>query len=293
MLFILIFVCLITAINAQNIDPKNKDYQISYSSDREGYANIFISNSKGNYYKRITNSTLRNGYPSYSPDGKKISFYGYEDEGKTWSIFVMDRDGSNQKRLTHKKYVFDTMPRWSFDGEYIVFSRASSDWKTNEIIFMKSDGSKQKVIPDIEGLTPSFTKEGNIIYYTYWDKTGEIMLADRNGKILKQYTNNNFLDAKPDISPDGKKILFASERDGNSEIYIMDIDGNNVKRLTNHPDQDGEPKWSPDGSKILFVSKRDGNYEIYMMDADGSNLRNVTNNKSSDIQPTWIVPIRR
>lgn len=267
---------------------KSDKFVIAYSSDRDKNPDIYYSNLTGEKMKCMTNHPLRDGYPCCSPDGEKIVFYAYADEGKTWSIFVMNRDGSGRKRLTHKKYVFDTSPRWSEDGKKITFDRSSSDWKTNKILIMNSDGSDKKEIPNINGLTPSFTSEGNIIYYTNWDDSGEICIADKNGNILKKLTDNNTLDSKPDISPDGSKIVFASDRDGNREIYVMNIDGSNPINLSNHSGNDGGPRWSPDGSKIIFISKRDGNYQVYVMNADGSDVRNVSKSKYNDIQATWL-----
>ncbi len=90
-------------------------------------------------------------------------------------------------------------------------------------------------------------------------------------------------------SPDRRKIVFVSTRDGIPEIFVMDADGSNVRRLTQtagestmklnraRPDEgSSNPAWSPDGSKIVFGSNRDGKREIYVMDADGSNVRRLT-----------------
>ena len=82
--------------------------------------------------------------------------------------------------------------------------------------------------------------------------------------------------AAPAWSPDGRKIAFASERDGNSEIYLMNADGSGQRNLTRNLAYDGDPAWSPDGRKITFVSNRDGRYEVYVMNADGSGQRSLT-----------------
>ena len=82
--------------------------------------------------------------------------------------------------------------------------------------------------------------------------------------------------AAPAWSPNGRKIAFASERDGNSEIYVMNADGSGQRSLTSDLAYDGDPGWSPDGRKIAFVSNRDGRYEVYVMNADGSGQRSLT-----------------
>ncbi len=95
-------------------------------------------------------------------------------------------------------------------------------------------------------------------------------------------------DLHPAWSPDGKKIVFDSNRDGgNPEIYIMNADGSNQTRLTDNPSVDVMPIWSPDGKKIVFVTNRDGNGEIYIMNADGSNQTRLTDNPRADGNPRW------
>lgn len=91
----------------------------------------------------------------------------------------------------------------------------------------------------------------------------------------------------PKWSPDGRRILFTSERDGNREVYIMNADGNGLVNLTQHPAHDWQPAWSPDGTQVVFSSYRDGNWEIYLINTDGSNLTRLTDHPESDFSPTW------
>jgi Tol biopolymer transport system component len=79
----------------------------------------------------------------------------------------------------------------------------------------------------------------------------------------------------PAWSPDGRKIVFVSDRDGNSEIYVMNANGSGQRSLTRNPAYDADPAWSPDGRKLAFVSNRDGSYGIYVMNADGSGQRRL------------------
>ena len=89
-------------------------------------------------------------------------------------------------------------------------------------------------------------------------------------------------------SPDGKRIIFNTRRDGNYEVYVMDADGKNPQNLTKHRESDWDPSWSPNGRHIVFVSGRDApRGEIYVMRVDGSNVRRLTKNQSLDWCPSW------
>ena len=96
-----------------------------------------------------------------------------------------------------------------------------------------------------------------------------------DGSSLTQITNSPDEDTEPVWAPDGKRIAFASVRDGNKEIYVMNADGSNPRRLTNDPATDTLPRWSVD-NKILFTSNRGGESDIYVMDDDGRNVRRLT-----------------
>jgi len=117
--------------------------------------------------------------------------------------------------------------------------------------------------------------------------TWDIWSMRSDGSDPRRLTSNDSNDSVPGWSPDGRRIVFESDRDGNSEIYVMNSDGNDQINLTAHPAEDGTPSWSPDGSMIVFSSYRDGNWEIYVMDSDGSNPLRLTYDDSSDYAPVW------
>ena len=73
-------------------------------------------------------------------------------------------------------------------------------------------------------------------------------------------------------SPDGRRLVFFSERDGIPSLYSIAADGTDLRRLTTEGTS-YEAAWSPDGTRIAFYSNRTGRYELYLMNADGTNQR--------------------
>ena len=143
--------------------------------------------------------------------------------------------------------------------------------------------------------------QAQIAFSSNRDGDSEIYVMAADGGNLQRLTENRNNDWSPSWAPDGKRIVFTSDRDGHfmngiptTEIYVMDADGSNQQNLTNNPFSDSSPSWSPDGNRIAFDSNRDGpfNREIYMIDADGRNLQRITNNPdddgwADDRYPSW------
>ena len=150
------------------------------------------------------------------------------------------------------------------------------------------------------GLTPLMVcvdAQARIAFASDRDGNWEIYVMDVDGGNPRNLTNDRNDDRDPSWSPDGKRIVFFSNRDGHvidgrptSDIYVMDADGGNPQNLTNDRNDDRFPSWSPDGKRIAFVSDRDGPpryFDIYVMDADGGNLQRLTSDPRDDRNPSW------
>jgi Tol biopolymer transport system component len=104
-------------------------------------------------------------------------------------------------------------------------------------------------------------------------------------------TDSKANDAFPQISPDGSRIVFRSNRYGNFEICMMDADGKNVRRLTNDEATDTMPDFSSAGDRIVFSSRRTGDFELYVIDLDRrgepSQPRRITHSVGHDMHPRF------
>ncbi|WP_417607921.1 hypothetical protein [Owenweeksia hongkongensis] len=129
------------------------------------------------------------------------------------------------------------------------------------------------------------------IYDTY-----DIFVANLKGEITDTLTNHPGYDAEATVSPDGKKIVFTSDRSGDLELWTMNIDGSDQKQVTTGLGYDGGAFFSPDSKKLVFRSSRPqtdeekqkykdllaqglvmpSDMEIYVCNVDGSDLQKVT-----------------
>lgn len=108
-----------------------------------------------------------------------------------------------------------------------------------------------------------------------------------DGTAVQPLTSGESNDTNASLSPDGRKVVFVSDRDGNREIYTMNVDGTNPVNLTHNVAEDWTPAWSPDGRYIAFASFRDGNWELYLMNADGNRPTRMTQNAAAEYAPAW------
>ncbi len=226
---------------------------ILFSSYRDGESEIYSMNVEGSDVVRLTDDDARLSQPVWSPDGNRIAFV--RRRGTEYrEIFVMNADGSGRVRVLTNYQSLDIEPTWSPDGSKIAFTSSRDSYY--------GSGDEKVTILNI---------------YTVDIQTLQQM----------QLTDTQAWDSSPSWSPDGKKIVFQSSRDGNNEIYIMGADGTGQSNLTRNAASDVSPAWSPDGSKIAFVSDRDGDEDIYIMDADGLNPVKLLDLSGEDKSPTW------
>jgi Tol biopolymer transport system component len=148
--------------------------------------------------------------PDWSPDGQKIAFTSNRDGNP--EIYVMNADGSDPRRLTFSNGATSAAPHWSPNGKQIVFS-----------------GNR-----DLYPAFPIPEGPGSEIYVVNADGTG-----------LTRLTDNLALDWNAAWSPNGKQIVFASDRDvaTKQQVYVMNADGSDQRPLTGQPGQSSFADW--------------------------------------------------
>ena len=176
---------------------------------------IYVMDADGGNQQRLTNNDRNDYSPSWSPDGKRITFSS-EMPGNA-EIYVMDADGGNQQRLTNNGNS-NFAPSWSPDGKRIAFvSVRWADFVHNfEIYVVDTDGGNQRRLtnsPRHDGV-PSWSPDGKwITFVSERDGNAEIYVMDADGANPQNVTNNPSYDSGPawldfpfSVSPAGKKF---------------------------------------------------------------------------------------
>jgi len=131
------------------------------------------------------------------------------------------------------------------------------------------------------GVTPT------VAFASTRNRDTEVYLLDAgHGLLYNLSLAPDAWDSNPMWSPDGTRIVFATDRDrGDFELYSMDIATGTLFRLTDNDVSDDNPVWSPAGRSIIFESWVGGNLDIYSMDTTGGNLCRLTRDMARDGDP--------
>jgi WD40-like Beta Propeller Repeat len=131
-----------------------------------------------------------------------------------------------------------------------------------------------------------------IAYVSDKDGNAEIYVMNADGSESRRLTQTAATEAAPTWTPDGKRIVYASNAaatgTGTFHLWMMNADGTNRRQLTSGAQSDFQPAVSPDGRTIAFTTDRGGNYDIYLMDLDGENVRPFTRTPAPETTPVWL-----
>ena len=288
--------------------------RIIFQSTRDGHAcdQIYIMNSDGSNVHMVSTGKGVTTCGYFLADNKHIVYASTHQSGETcpprpdrskgyvWAvypgfdIYLATDTGKILKKLTSAP---------GYDAE------ATINWKTNKMVFtslasgdlelwtMKPDGSGKKRITTSEGYDGGavFSRDGSKLVWranhpgtpegmaSYHQLLGEnlttpmkmeLFLADGNGANAKPITSFGCASFAPTFTPDGKKILFSSNKhkcdSSEFELYIINTDGTGLEQVTNFGGFNAFPEFSPDGKQIVFASsyKSKSNYEFNIFTAD-------------------------
>jgi dipeptidyl aminopeptidase/acylaminoacyl peptidase len=231
---------------------------------------IYVVRPDGSGLRRLTDDPARDSHPRWSRDGSSILFASGRKNGE--QAWVLPVSGGAPKQLTNLSTGISD-PEWTADGRKIVFtSDVYPEFGANDSANAVADSST------LEG--PLHAHMTDALLYRHWTswkdgKRTHILAFDIAGNRLADLTPGNFDspafalgEASFDLSPDGKEVCFASQRDGqdaettNKDLWIVRTDGGNAASITaDNPAFEGNPAYSPDGRYIACRLQKVPDYE--------------------------------
>lgn len=214
------------------------------------------------------------GEAYFSPDGTKIIFQAVPRGQQHYQIYLLDLEEGIPRMVSTGRGAC-TCAYFRPDGQKIIFASSHGDPALQEA--------------DYPLEVPGYKREGGNYAWSFTPYMN-VYEADLDGSHLVALTEGAAYSAECAYSPDGSRIVFASNRDGSMNLYTMGADGTDVQQVTHTIDSyNGGPFFSPDGSQIVFRADRGRRHylQIYLINADGSSERQLTDNGAVNWAPYW------
>jgi TolB protein len=236
----------ITTTRQLNLNPSwsPDGSAVAYSSYRNLTPQIFVSLIYRGVLENPTKSTaVSNMMPVFSPDGTRIAFVSNRD-GNT-EIYVMNRDGSNVRRLTNHT-AYESTPTWSPNGAQIAFTSDRSG-KPQIYIMNSADGSNVRRLTVAESEADRATwSPAPFNEIAYSARTGgwyDVKIHELATGTVRQITFGEGSNESPAYAPNGKHLAFTSTRAGGTQVFTIGRDGRGLKQITRSGNNQ-TPAWS-------------------------------------------------
>ena len=258
----------------------------------------------GDSFRKLTTFDGEDRDPVWASDGK--SFYYLSEQSGTLNVYHRTLDGKETQITNHEKNpvrflsaATDGTLCYGYDGEIYTVRNGGQPQKT--AIRIAADTEGKELIRQIRNsgaynikLSPNGKEIGFVMH-------GDVYVTSIEYRTTKQITNTPEQERYIDFSPDGRTIIYDSERNGVWQIYATTIKNKDEKqfayatelveeRLTQSDQTSFQPKFSPDGKQIAFWENRG---TLRVMDAKGKNVKTAMDGKfvysysDGDIDFTW------
>ncbi|MBN2036294.1 MAG: PD40 domain-containing protein [Chitinispirillaceae bacterium] len=288
------------------ISPDGK--RIAFFSDRYDYTKILITNRKGNVLQSISQRGYGGYFESFhpfrsgmcwSPDGRKLAFVTTSNGRDQIRIVDVDRKKLIKTISTGLSSIVG--PDWSRNGAMIAFSGIDSGMSNLFLYHMTTDSLVRLTNSVTFKSDPRFSPNDSFIVFTVQDTCLEVddppigawskkscdlaLLSLKGGNNeVKLLSATAWNEKQPCFSPDGKQVMFVSDRNGIDNVYIAALDSvENASPITNYYGGCSNPDWSVDGKDAVFTLFQNLRWDVWLMEKPAEKTTN------RQLEPTkWI-----
>jgi TolB protein len=262
---------------------------------------IFISDFDGGRPVQITRGSYPHLSPSFSADGKNVTFTSYRDGNP--DLYMYEIASGTTKKISGYKGI-NSGGNFAPSGKLLAFS-GSVEGDTEIYTIGPAGGSRKLFIsgigPDVD---PAFSPDGSKMAFVsgrfgnphiFVASLNWISPTDLRVTTDKRLTYVGWYNATPAWSPEGDKLAFAGydKEIDRFDLFMMNPDGTKLERLTLRTGDNERPWFSPNGQNIVFMSNRTNGknvksvHQLYIMNRDGGNQRKLETGLYEAQTPCW------
>jgi dipeptidyl aminopeptidase/acylaminoacyl peptidase len=222
-----------------------------------------------------------NSQLTWSPDGRVVTYVRNVPGGN--DIFGWDPAQQTERRITRlsghvRSYSF------SPDGQWIALANDRSGSEDIWVVSVSDGTARRLTTSPLYEVFPSWTADGSRVLYTQldsrWVDHEVLEVAPAGGPTRRVLADQDFFDYRQGaafgftrVSPDGKTVLFRSQRSGWTTYWVVPLRGGVPREISSERADQSEARWSPDGQQILFLSISNGTQSLKVVPAAGGAAR--------------------
>ncbi len=281
-------------VNKAVTDPKWSPNQrrIAFLTDySNGTGQLMIWDRETKDDTRVPDAPATVSRYFWSPDSRMITYQAETQDGAKTEVYVHNFEEDETTLLVTEPSGNVELGNWSGDNKWVVMRL---DVDGGHGIYMRSvEGVNEVQLTDYEDHRPRFSLDGKRVALARTQPDGStdihtlIVDTGEGPSATTQLTDDDGDETDFEWAPNGRDIVYVSERDGNAEVYSIDTNEKSTRRLTQNRIQDADPRWSIDGDQILFRSDVDGKNHIFSMDFKSGSQTRVLEEDSDIVAADW------
>ena len=260
-------------------------YVTADGNSNDHFYKLVISDSDGDNERIILESNDPIMSPAWSPDSRQLAYVSFE--GNLSSIFIQTLRTGNRRKISDRIGI-NGSPAFSPDGRKLVLTLSNTDGNldihTLDLTTRKISRLTTNRSIDTEG---TWSPDGREIYFTS-DRGGspQIYKISSVGGAPSRITFEGNYNARPRLSPDGKKLAMVHLRNGKYQIGIIDIEKGGLLVLSTGS-QDESPSFSPNSDTLIYATRQNGLGFLETVTADGLIRQRLASQLGNVREPVW------
>ena len=260
-------------------------YVTAQGQGTEQLFTLVVSDADGENEHTIMESTDPIMSPAWSPDSRRLAYVSFED--RVSSIFVQTLRSGNREKVSSRPGI-NGSPAFSPDGRKLVVTLGGTDGNLDiHVLDLQSREFRRLTTNRAIDTEGTWSPDGEEIFFTS-DRSGgpQVYRVGTNGGTPKRVTFEGSYNARPRLSPDGKRLALVHLDRGNYRIGVMDLQRSDLLILSTGQ-QDESPSFAPNSDSLIYATRQGRNGVLETVSADGVVRQRLASGHGDVREPVW------